>query len=383
MDTLEALKKSFSSCGTVFLNNAGVAPITLQAKQAVADACERMYNASESSHQELFSCYNGEARGTIAALVGCTESQIVFFHTCAAAISQVALGIKLSEGDEILLWDQEYPSNAYPWYAAAKRAKAKVVTVSSNHDYTLDSGRMAAAINERTRVVAVSWVQYQSGAVSDLSLLSKTCREKGALLMVDAIQGLGVMPFDMGQLGVDIVAGGTHKWCCGPLGLGFLAIRKDLISRLEPIYYGAMSYCEVDEKFDAAKELKSTNARYEPGSPLLLSALGGAASIRLLLETGIENIWAEAMRLSRRCIEEISRRGFSPLGENGFDGIKSPIVTFKIERSGEIARQLRTKGVMCAGERAGGLRLSPHAFLYDDAIDRFFEIFDKVRRDGN
>jgi selenocysteine lyase/cysteine desulfurase len=302
------------------------------------------------------------------------------FHTCAAALSQVALGLTLQPGDELVLWDQEYPSNAYPWHEAARRSGAVVRLVPSEPDLSLRQERLHAAITPRTRVVAVSWVQYQTGAITDLQPLAQLCRAVGAWLVVDAIQGLGVLPLDMTALGIDAVAGGTHKWLCGPLGHGFLALAPGRAAELRPLLHGAMTYGGPDDKVDPARQALPDARRFEPGSPLLLGAIGGAAAITEILTLGIPRVHAAALQLSDLLLEGLQARGARLLLPNR-EGPRSPIVTFvprgESSQVDKIANGLRDRRVACA-RRAGGIRLAPHAFNTDEEIARFFAALDAV-----
>ena len=374
---ISAFKNAFSKDKNIYLNSAGVAPLSNAAKEAAKAVLDSLTGPTTESISGPINEYNTTARKMVANLVGCKAHQVVFFHTCAAAISQAALGIKLEPNDEIIIWDQEYPSNAYPWFEAAKRAAATVTIIPSRTDYTLDSEALIQQISEKTKVVAISWIQYQSGAASDLLAISSACKNHGVLFAVDAIQGLGVLPFDMKECGADIVFGGSHKWCCAPIGLGFMALSEDLIEKLEPIYYGAMSYGDPDDLYSKGKSLKSNISRYEPGAPVLIPALGLAASINLILSVGINEIYSEALRISNLLKDGLFSRGFTLVGDT-VKTTRSPILTFQTKDRKRIGEYLKNNGVVCAPERAKGIRLSPHAFLNDDEIERFFVVLDQA-----
>ncbi len=362
----------------VLLNNAGVAPMCRPARRAIERATRELTRGFFAL-DELFAEY-GRARATYARLCGAAPRDVAMFHTCAAALSQVALGLPLHPGDELVLWDQEYPSNAYPWHEAARRSGAVVRLVPSEPDFSLRQERLHAAITPRTRLVAVSWVQYQTGAVTDLLPLAQACRAVGAWLVVDAIQGLGVLPLDLTALGVDAVAGGTHKWLCGPLGHGFLALAPGRAAELRPLLHGAMTYGGPDDQVDPQRQALPDARRFEPGSPLLLGALGGAAAIEQLLALGLSHVQAAALQLSDQLIAGLRSRGARLLLPHG-GNLRSPIVTF-VPRGDEgqvdkIANGLRNRRVACA-RRAGGIRLAPHAFNTDEDIARFFVALDAV-----
>lgn len=363
--------------GAVLLNTAGIAPMCRPARQAIERAAQGL-GRGWFTVDELFADYS-RARAVYARLCGARPTDVAMFHTCAAALSQVALGLPLAPGDELVLWDQEYPSNAYPWHEAARRTGAVVRVVQSEPDFSLVQERLHAAITPRTRAVAVSWVQYQTGAVTDLVALGRACRAVGAWLVVDAIQALGLFPMDLQALGVDAVAGGTHKWLCGPLGHAFLALAPGRAAELRPLLHGAMTYGTPDDRVDPQRAPFADARRFEPGSPLLLGALGGAAAIELLLALSPARVHAAALELADRLSQGLRERGHRLLLPRG-DGLRSPIVTF-IPAGGaavdKLAGYLLAQRVACS-RRAGGIRLAPHAFNTDEDLDRFFHVLDSA-----
>jgi len=303
---------------------------------------------------------------------------VSFFQTAAVAISQVAFGLPLAAGDEIVRPDQEYPSNAYPWHRAAEGAGARVVVVPSGDDFAIDTGRLVEAITPRTKVVAVSAVQFQTGAVVDLPALVEAGHAVGAVVCVDAIQWLGAIPFDMRALDVDYVCGGTHKWTLGPLGHGFLCCDAERREWLTPLLHGAITYGLPGDPVDVDRPARTSAQRFEPGTPLAVGAVAGAAAIDELLTVGIDRVHAEALALADQVIEGARARGFRVLSAT--EGrTRSPIVTFVPDGADDaavdvpaLAGRLRRAAIFVA-ERAGGLRVSPHVDNGPQHVERLFE----------
>ncbi len=349
----------------VHLNNAGVAPMTARAERALVEI-GRLQRDGTLAVGALLRRYEA-ARGVFARLVGCSADDVAFFSTCAAAISQVAFGLPLRPGDRVVLLDQEYPSNAYPWHRAAERAGATVVTVASGPDWTIDHDALCAAIDARTRVVAVSFVQFQTGAVVDLARVVAAARRHGAWVVVDAIQGLGIQPFDMAAVGVDAVCGGTHKWLLGPLGHGFLAVTPALRPQLTPVLQGAITYGTPDDPVVVDKPIRDDIRRFEPGAPLVLGAAAGAASVELLLAAGIPRLKAAAMATAALVEERARRAGLvvRPRGDSPF------VVVVPEGDPKDVAEALRRRGI-AVGVRGGGLRISCHAWNDADDVDVLF-----------
>ncbi len=359
----------------VHLNNAGVAPMLSAARTAIVRCAEQMSVQGSFAIDPLLEHYRAD-RASFARLVGVADDELAMAPTCAAAISYVAMGLDLRPGDQILRWDQEYPSNAYPWHLAARRSGAEVCLVESEQDLRLDTARMIAAIGPRTRVVAVSWVQWQTGAMTDLPALAEACRRHGAWLVVDAIQGLGAIPFDLAAMGVDAVCGGTHKWLCGPIGHGFVGFAPGRVAELTPVLQGAFTYGMPEDPVDPERQPRPEARRFEPGSPPFLGAAGGAASVEILLGLGIASIHASALELSDRLVVEVERRGARVLSATDRRD-RSPVVTFA--PAGPIEKalaSLQAHRVACSQRAGAALRVAPHGFNSDADIDRLLAALD-------
>jgi selenocysteine lyase/cysteine desulfurase len=361
----------FADAAAVHLNNAGVAPMTSRAERAIGDVAMSLREGSLAM-TKLLRRYE-QARGSFSRLVGCSPEHLAFFQTCAAAISQVAFGLPLAPGDRIVRLDQEYPSNAYPWHRAAERAGAVVDVVPSAPDYAIDHDALVAAIGPQTKVVALSFVQFQSGATVDVDRVVEAAHRHGAIVVVDAIQGLGMLPFDMTAMGVDAVCGGTHKWLLGPVGHGFLAVSSTLRERLVPILQGAITYGTPDDPVDPLRPLRTDIRRFEPGTPLLLGAIGGAASVELLLEVGQPRLWREASVVANHAVELARQRGW-PVRARG----AAPIVTVVPPGDPKGLAEMLREANISVGVRGGGLRLAPHAFNTTDELDRVFDVLDEA-----
>jgi len=359
----------------VHLNNAGVAPMCRPARQAITRCAELMAERGFYGVEPLIAEYE-RARSTFAELVGCPPQQLAMTQTCAASISLVAFGLDLRPTDEILFLDQEYPSNAYPWQAAAQRAGAGVKVIASGPDLSVDVDRLIDAISARTRVVALSWIQYQTGAQVELAPIAEACHRHGAWLVVDAIQGLGVVPFDLATSDADAVCGGCHKWLLGPLGHGFLGLAEGRAEELTPVLQGALSYGSPDDPYDLSRGLRTDARRFEPGAPPLLGATGGAAGARLLLELGVTEVNRAALEIADRVADAAEARGARVLSARG-QAARSPITTFvPAAPLAEVQAALQRAGVACAA-RGGGIRVAPHAFNSEDDVARLVAALDE------
>jgi selenocysteine lyase/cysteine desulfurase len=226
---------------------------------------------------------------------------------------------------------------------------------------------LLALVTPATRVIAISWVQFQTGAVTDLRALAAFARPRGIRTVVDIIQGLGQLPFDFAGLGLDAACGGCHKWLASPIGVGFLILRPELLPALQPLTVGASTYGTCDDPTNLACEPWGDARRFESGSKQVLEIVALGASARLIRETGVEAVSAEIGRLSGDLATGLRESGWrlhsGPTCAPGF-------VTFSALDTAGTERAIRRlqAGRISFARRGPGIRLSPHAFNTDDDV---------------
>lgn len=367
---LAAYKTQFArSPDRVHLNNAGLAPIPACARDVVSSWAARFHEEGFLTDADYMNAV-ARARASLGELIGCEPDEIAFFQSTSAAVSQVAFGMHLDAGSEVLTWDQDYGSLLYPWREACERAGAGLVVAPSGPRLETPVEALLARLSHRTRVVALSWVQFQSGAITDLAPIVEAAHGYGAWVVVDVMQGLGLMPFDMAALGVDAVCGGSHKWLTSPVGVGFLAIRREHTKQLRPLLIGSMTYGTCDDPVSSACVAKVDAARFESGSKQVLEIAALGSSVELILATGVDVIAAEAERVATMLRVGLIEQGHAvhaPHGERQRGAI--------VNVSGPSVDALRRRNITFA-VRGPGVRLSPHAFTTDDEIARVLNVTD-------
>ncbi|MGZ3788720.1 MAG: aminotransferase class V-fold PLP-dependent enzyme [Bacteriovorax sp.] len=362
---LEQYKKEFfRDHKRLHLNNAGLAPISRPARDKVLYWGNRFYEEGfYTDHDYMDDVLH--SRTSLSKLIGCDLNEIAFFQSTAGAISQLCFEFPLSSGDEVITWDQEYASNLYPWQEACKRAKACLVIVESEKNLSTPVEKIIEKITGKTKVIALSWVQFLTGARTDIKALSKITREKNIFLFVDIMQGLGLHPFNMKEWGVDAVAGGSHKWLTSPVGVGFLALDMKHMSKIRPHNVGAYTFGTCDDPTDLLCTPKIDALKFEAGSKQVLEITALGASIDLILKTSVSVIEAEVLRLSGKLSSGLKDLGFV-VHHN-----QSSIVNFipRIDSAEKI------KSIPCNfALRGPGIRLSPHAFNTDEDIEKVLKV---------
>ena len=361
----------------VFLNHAGVAPISGRAAAAVRAYADQA--ASAAYYGAGWYARAKRVKELAANLIGADSGdEIAFVPNTSTGLSLVAKGLTWHRGDQVVITNVEYPANRYPW-EDLKRFGVEVVEVSQRSDGRVAVEDVVGAVTDRTRVVSISQVQYASGYRIDLKPISEAIHRVGGYLCVDAIQTVGVMPVSVSELGIDFLAADGHKWMLGPEGCGIFYCRYDLIEKLHPAVVGWMNMVDSSNYGDYRFEFESTAKRFEPGSYNIVGVLGLGASLDLLLEIGMDEVWSRVEAVTTRLCDGLTGKGYRVFSPRG-DGERSGIVVF--DRPDPVIRQTsgpehivtdleREKIVIV--KREGRFRASPHFYNTPEQIDRLVE----------
>lgn len=360
----------------IHLDHAGVSPLSLPVVEALA-------SFAKESLEDLAQRYPyweeraEEVRAACGRLVGVPPAHVAFVKNTSEALSFVAAGLDWRAGESVVLVDEEFPSNVYPWWALrAQGVETRMVPPSAVSE---DLGRLEQALVAGTRVLAVSAVAYGTGDVRPLAELAELCRRHDTLLIVDAIQALGAVSVDLGAEGLDCVAADGHKWICAPEGAGWMAVSERLLDRLRPTQWGWKSVDDPERHYPYHFDVRRDAAKLEAGSLNLLALHGLGAAVDLVLEAGIGRIEARLRQLTDALRDGLGERGLSLLGHHAEGLRRSGIVTFSVDGNPERLRQeLWARGVVCK-VRLGGLRLAPHHYQDGRDVDGFFDRLDDAR----
>ncbi|PJF31913.1 MAG: hypothetical protein CUN51_02940 [Candidatus Thermofonsia Clade 1 bacterium] len=305
---------------TVYLNHAGISPLPRRAVLAMHEANERlMYNPSVAF--SWFMEREQAMRHNAARLINAESAdEIVGVQSTSLGLNLVAQALPWRSGDNILLCDVEFPSNAYPWMRLTEQYGVEVRLIPArNGGLSVES--LAHAADSRTRLVAVSAVQFLSGHRSDLQAIGDFCHAHNLIFAVDAIQAAGHMPIDVQAMHIGILAAGGQKSLMAPPGQGFLYVRSDLAEQMRPTIVGPNATEDWIHwlKYDLTP-LKGA-ARFTMGTPNVSGIVGLNESLALLLELGVPNIDAYVTALVRQTRERLLERGYSVLTPPDHAGI--------------------------------------------------------------
>ncbi len=355
----------------LYFNHAGVSPIPARA----AEAGIRMLQRSRDEgawHLRKWEELAFETRDRFAKIVGAAPEEIAFVKNTSEGISFVAAGFPWKEGDNLVTANVEYPSNIYPWMRL--RTRSVEVRMVAAREGRVRKEDLFAACDGKTRLIALSSVEFANGYRNDLSGIGEYCQRQGIFFCVDGIQSIGVLPMDVKAFGIDALSADGHKWLLSPEGIGGFYISREVMEVVEPVILGWHS---VKNRFDFENydfRLSPDARRYEPGSMNTVGLSAFNASMELLLSVGVDRIWERVRGLTDRIIEKTRENGFELLSPD-LPEERSGIVTFRVPGvdNGALWKALMARKAVCS-HRAGGIRLSPHFYNTPEEVDRIFEI---------
>lgn len=350
----------------------------LAAREALAEYWETWAQAGPEAWETWLPSVATIADG-LGEIFGAPPGTVSLVPNVSLAQAIVASALTFApERSEVVIEALQFPTVTYVW-TNWERYGAKVVVVPSDDGRTMSTERICAAITERTAVVALSHAAYQSGAVIDVAEIARRAREMGAIFVLDTYQTTGVFPYDVVELGVDIVVGGSHKWLCGGPGCAFLYVRDGLRDRLAPAISGWMAH-EAPFAFAPAPIVLAGGAhRYDSGTPTIPGYVVARAGHEAIKDVGIRAIREHNVRLTERLIAGARERGFAiptplePERRSGWIGMDFP-------GADRATHALVARRVFVDYRPGCGIRVSPHFYTSDADIDAFFTAVDDVRR---
>ena len=315
-----------------------------------------------------------EVRANVARLINADADEVAFVQNTGQGLSMVAGAMNLSAGDRIICSTAEYPSNVYPWMALAKATGAEVVMIPERVD---EHGQARVVLDDvlreishrRTRLVAISHVQWASGQLTDLHSIGQACHDFGVGFVVDAIQSMGVVPINVKGLKVDAVVAGSHKWLLSPGGAGVLWMRKELIADATPNHVGWNSVVEPFKWEQIRFDLRADAQRFEPGTLPMTSIVGLGAAVELLLEVGVARVFEQVLDLNRLFRDGIEKLG-ATVATPSEAGAGSVCFTFAGHDPLEMYKRLASEHNVELAMRGGRVRFSPHFYNTKEQVER-------------
>ena len=352
----------------VYLNHAAVSPPPTTTIRAV-EAQLRDVHENGSLNFQSWLAVKEKARELLAGLLGARPEQVAFMRNTSDALSTVANGLPWKPGDNIVTFSREFPSNIYPWLRL-RDVFGVEVRLCEERNGRIDADEFASLIDDHTRLVAISHVQFASGFKADLERLGRAARRHDALLVVDVIQALGVVPIDVEAELVDVAAGAGHKWLLSPEGVGYLYLSDRARERIQPTLVGWVSVPDPEDYRNFDQGWNRGALAWETGTAPAALIHGLKESLDLLHEFGPLQIAAYLEQLTDHLCHRVRTKQYEVVSSRA-PGEKSQIVCLR--HTGGLSAmalyaRLKQQNIITA-PRGDRLRIAPHLYNTLDEID--------------
>lgn len=355
-----------------YLNHAAVSPLPLPTLRAVEAQLTDVHDYGSINFLDWLSTKE-DARKLLAQLLGARPEQIALMRNTSDALSTVANGLAWQRGDNVVTFRGEFPSNIYPWLRL-RDAFGVEVRMCEERDGRVDFEDLANLVDQNTRVVTISHVQYASGFRMDLERLGRLVRQRDALLVVDVIQALGVVPTNVEAELIDVAAGASHKWLLAPEGVGYLYLSDRARERIQPTLVGWISVPAPEDFQNYEQGWKTGALAWETGTGPSALIYGLKTSLELLTGVGVAHIARHLEELTDHLCDGLRRKSYEIVSSRR-PGEKSQIVC--IRHTGGMSAMalyvhLKKQNIITA-PRGDRLRIAPHLYNTYEEIDHLLE----------
>ena len=318
----------------------------------------------------------------IAPLINAGDGEIVMMPNVTIAQTAVLSSIDFTkERDTVVMTELDFPSVRYAYSEMAQRLGARVVVVRSDDGLTIDRDKLLAAIDGRTRLVAVSHVLFRSAYLMDADAICARAHEVGALVSLDSFHAVGIVPVDVKRSKPDFLTGGVLKWLCGGPGACFLYVSPTVRDQLKPALTGWQAHSRPFA-FEDSMEYTTGAFRWLNGTPVIPALYAAAEGPKILRRAGVAAIREKSLRLTSRLIELADARGYT------VNALRDPArrggtVAIDVPHGYEVTQHLLSQNVLVDYRVGAGIRIAPHFFTREDELDEAVSEIDKALESGS
>ena len=317
----------------------------------------------------------------IAPLIGAGAGEVAMVPNVSIGQAQVLSALDYRrERDTIVMTALDFPSVRYVYDRLATRLGARIVVVPSDDGLGISEERLIDAIDERTRLVAISHVLFRSAYVMDVARIAAHAHAMGALVSLDAYHSVGVLPVDVGALGVDFLTGGVLKWLCGGPGGCFLWVRPTVSATEAPAITGWQAH-RHPFAFEPEMDFADAAWRWLGGTPVIPALFAATEGPRIVREAGIDAVRAKSTRQTARLIALADARGYPVRAPRDADR-RGGTVAFDVPHAREVSRALLAREIIVDYRPGAGIRVAPHFYTSDEELDAAVATIDDVLARG-
>ncbi len=359
----------------IWLNNCGTTPSSTNVSNAIQSYLDGYSKNGIFSEVESFYSVKNEIKTSIVELLGGETSEYAFIHNTSEGMNIFSYGITLPQNSTILLLEDEYPSNVYPWeHLKDKGHTIKFIPIGKSPSEFLSN--FESCITNNVSLVSLSAVHWCTGIPLPLKEIGEMCKSKNIHFVVDGAQGVGHIPMNVKEMNISYMAFSAWKWLLGPLGLAIIYVSNDKLETLKVKFKGTESVLG-SENYLPYKEIYKTGAeRYEVSTPSFIDWVYLKASLQLIRSTGFTKVRERIYYLSDLLANGLGKQNFM-INTDSF-AEKTGIIVAKKENidSNKAVNYLRENKIITAS-RLGGIRFAPHAYNTEEQIEKTLTILKK------
>jgi kynureninase len=318
----------------------------------------------------------------IAPLIGAAAGEVVMVPNVTMAQASVLSALDYPrQRNRIVMTALDFPSVSYVYASLATRLGAEIVVVPAAADgLGVDTEELLAAIDERTRLVAISHVLFRSAYVMDVEAVCRRARDVGALVSLDSFHAVGVIPVDVHATGCDFLTGGVLKWLCGGPGGCFLYVSPSVRNRVAPALTGWQAHARPFD-FEPEMDYATDSFRWLGGTPVIPALYAAGEGPKILRRAGITAIREKSVRQTSRLIDLADARGYTVRAPRA-PARRGGTVAVDVQHAYEVSQYLLARNVLVDYRPGAGIRIAPHFYTADEELELAMATIDEALTTG-
>jgi len=361
----------------IWLNNCGTTPAGKHIVKALSQFIEGYAKKGVLTKIAVYPEVQNNIKKILGNLLNCSSDELSLIHNTAEGMNFISHGLNLCSEDEVILLENEYPSNVYPWRHLKEKGVQLVITpMESSPKAFLKT--LERLITKKTRVVSLSAVHWCTGMPFPLNQVGSLCMENGIDFVVDGAQGVGMQPIDTKKDNISYMAFSAWKWLLGPLGMGILFVAKEKLSQIKPVFIGTDSVVRADEYLPYKSELKPSADRFTFSTANFNDWVYLEASLNFLHDIGFLAVRKRIFELSARLSKGLTKIGFNVFPNQFCDYQTGIVVCEKPGVNPDVIMTHLKRNKIVAAVRLGRVRFSPHVYNSTQQIDEVVRVLKQI-----
>ncbi len=350
----------------IYLNNASQAPLNTLVNDRL-----QTYLATELNPIGKKGFDRDYVRSLLSKLLGGSPEEYALTTSTGVGLGIVAQGLRLKEGDNVVIPEREHWNNTFPWLQLKEKG-VEVRFAKINADNSIDPAAFEKLVDAKTRVVSIAAVRFNSGFRPDLKAIGTIAHAQGALFVVDVAQAAGMIPIDLERDQIDIMAGCGFKWMLGLHGTGFLYVNKRVVKMIDPVLPGMYAAEKIYDQLSLHEDAR----KFETGTIAYSLFSAWTAGLELLLKVGINNVYKKALENTDLLINGLREKDYSIITPTKKREERTAIVHFNagsLEATKQLYQRLKEENVLLTLQ-AENIRVSPNFYTTEVEIQTFLSL---------